>query len=449
MRGRSVPIVVLVSLLGAASCGDHAPAEVEMEAAAKRGGALCEEHGVLEAVCTKCNPKLIPVFQAKGDWCEEHGFPESFCPICHPERGGKHAAAVADDGTPPDGTKVRFKTKETARRAGIETAEATAGGTGVTTSVPAVIRFDATRRAEVNARAPGVIRELLVDVGARVELAAPLVIIESAAMGADQARLRAAGIRVRVATETLERERSLLAKGIAPRQDVLVAQQELEAARAEHTAAEAALQMVGSVTAAGSRYTLGAPLAGTVTRRTATIGQLVDAEEPLFEVVDVSAMLAEVDVPEQTIGTLVHGGKVVVTVDAIGDRAFEGTIDYIASSVDPRTRTVKARVRLPNPDGTLRDGMFGRAVLARVPQAGTVVVPRAAVQRAKGASLVFVRIADDLFEARRVQTGFAGSDTVELTRGVAPGELVATTGSFLLKTETLKGSIGAGCCDVE
>src|SRR5213594_1489452 len=48
-------------------------------------GALCKEHGVLEAVCTKCNPALIAVFKAKGDWCEEHGFPESVCPICHPE----------------------------------------------------------------------------------------------------------------------------------------------------------------------------------------------------------------------------------------------------------------------------------------------------------------------------------------------------------------------------
>src|SRR5262245_32430681 len=71
--------------------------------------AFCKEHGVAEAVCTKCNPALIPVFKAKGDWCEEHGFPESFCPICHPERGGKPAVALAGDDGPADGTKVMFK----------------------------------------------------------------------------------------------------------------------------------------------------------------------------------------------------------------------------------------------------------------------------------------------------------------------------------------------------
>ena len=51
------------------------------EAAASEG--LCKEHGVLEAICTKCNPQLIPVFQAKGDWCAEHEIPESICTKCN------------------------------------------------------------------------------------------------------------------------------------------------------------------------------------------------------------------------------------------------------------------------------------------------------------------------------------------------------------------------------
>ena len=64
-------------------------------------------------------------------------------------------------------------------------------------------------------------------------------------------------------------------------------------------------------------------------------------------------------------------------------------------------------------------------------------------------ALVFVRIAPDEFEARRVKTGLVEGDRVEIIEGIKAGEDVATKGSFLLKTETLKGSIGAGCCDVE
>jgi len=43
------------------------------------------EHGVKKTTCTRCNPKLIPVFKAKGDWCEEHGVPESQCAKCNPK----------------------------------------------------------------------------------------------------------------------------------------------------------------------------------------------------------------------------------------------------------------------------------------------------------------------------------------------------------------------------
>ena len=71
------------------------------------------------------------------------------------------------------------------------------------------------------------------------------------------------------------------------------------------------------------------------------------------------------------------------------------------------------------------------------------------VQRAKGVALVFVKLAPDHYEARRVKLGLTQGELVEVVEGVKAGEAVATRGSFLLKTETLKGAIGAGCCDVE
>ena len=45
----------------------------------------CGEHQVPESLCTRCNPALVPAFQATGDWCPEHGLPESQCLICNPE----------------------------------------------------------------------------------------------------------------------------------------------------------------------------------------------------------------------------------------------------------------------------------------------------------------------------------------------------------------------------
>ena len=439
----------LVAALALSSCKGKASPKSEPPATeAAKEGAFCEEHGVLEAVCTKCNPKLIPVFQAKGDWCEEHGFPMSFCPIHHPERAGRPAADVKSDGAPPHGTKVRFKTKEAAAQAGIATALAEERPGGARIEAMATIAYDATRRAEVNARAPGVVRSLKVDIGAKVAAGAPLAVIESAQVGEDKSRLDAANARVLAAQANLKRETDLFSKGISPKRDVEVAQQALDEAIAARNGASSSLGVVGA-RGGGSMYTLTTPLGGTVVRRTATIGHMVGVEEALFEVVDTSAMWAEIDVPEAQLANVAPGQSVTVTIENIPERTVPGVIAYVAPEVDATTRTAKARVALKNPDGALRANMFARAEIALASAKPTVMVPQSAVQRAKGVALVFVQLAPDQYEARRVKLGLTQGEMVEIVEGVKPGESVATQGSFLLKTETLKGAIGAGCCDVE
>lgn len=439
----------IVAALALSSCkGKTSSKTEEPTATAAKEGEFCEEHGVLEAVCTKCNPKLIPVFQAKGDWCEEHGFPMSFCPIHHPERAGRPAADVKSDGAPPNGTKVRFKTKEAAAQAGIATAPAEERPGGARLEAIATIAYDATRRAEVNARAPGVVRSLKVDIGAKVSAGAALATIESAQVGEDKSRFDAANARVLAAETNYKRETEMFAKGISAKRDVEVAKQALDEAIAARNGASSSLGVVGA-RGAGSTYTLTTPLGGTVVRRTATIGHMVGVEEALFEIVDTSAMWAEIDVPETQLANVAPGQSVTVTVENIAERTFPGTIDYVAPEVDATTRTAKARVALKNPDGVLRANMFARAEIALANAKPTVMVPQAAVQRAKGVALVFVQLAPDQYEARRVKLGLTQGDMVEIIEGVKPGETVATRGSFLLKTETLKGAIGAGCCDVE
>jgi cobalt-zinc-cadmium efflux system membrane fusion protein len=92
--------------------------------------------------------------------------------------------------------------------------------------------------------------------------------------------------------------------------------------------------------------------------------------------------------------------------------------------------------------------MYARARI--VDLAGpSVVVPRSAVQDARGVQIVFVQQAPDSYETRRVRTVPAANNMVAIASGVRANERVVTTGSFLLKTETLKESIGAGCCEVE
>lgn len=409
---------------------------------------LCDEHGVLESVCTQCNPSLAPVFQANGDWCDEHGFPESFCPICSPEAGGRPAEQdLSVDGSPADGTKVRFKTREAASLAGIEVVPAEEAEWSGGTEAVARLDWDAARVALVSARTPGVVQSIEADVGARVEAGDVLARLRSAHVGGDRSRVAAAGRAVRVAEAEVQRKRDLLEAGVTSQREVLAAEQALARAEAELGALRSELGLVGG--GAGDAYTLKAPLAGVITERHASVGQSVDPTRPLFQVVDPSRMWAELDVPESALAAVAEGQSVRITLDALPERHFDGTLGYLAPSVDPRTRTARARVELDNPDGVLRAHMYGTARIETDTERAVVTVPSAAVQRAGEVQLVFVKDSADTYIARRVRVIARSGDRVRVEGPIQPGQSVATTGSFLLKTETLKDSIGAGCCDVD
>lgn len=412
---------------------------------------MCAQHGVLEALCTKCNPRLAAVFQAKGDWCPEHGFPESICPTCHPERGGRPPAGLDDltpDPSPPDGIRVRLASVEVADVAGIRTVPAQAAKAEVPVVATATIAYDATKVAHLNPRAAGVIRSLMADVGTRVAAGDALATIESAAIGEGHAKIDAARARLTLARANLARMTQLSKEGSASLRELGEARSEHDSAVAELGGLKASMALVGKTD--GATYRIDAPIAGVVTRRTASIGGFVDTDDVLFEVVDTAAMWAEIEVPESELPLVREDMPVVLTIDAIPGRTFEGRITYVAPEVDAHSRTVLARALLDNSDRTLRANMFGRATLSAPRPANedsiAMIVPQSAIQSAKQVHLVFVRVAPDLFEGRRVTPGRQLPESMVEVRGrLTAGEPVVSEGSFLLKTETLKDSIGAGC----
>jgi len=432
-------------------CVDEAPLSREEAAPAYTARAdpeLCAEHSVLESVCTKCNPSLSPVFQAKGDWCAEHGFPESFCPVCAPEQGGRPAVQPSGaDGAPADGTVVRFRTRAAADQAGLEVALAEETDWVEGTEMVARITWDATRVAAVSPRAPGVVTAIRAEVGDPVTRGHALAEIRSAHAAGERSQLIASERAWEAAAAEVARKTELLEGGVTSQRDVGEAEAALAAAAATLATVRAELAMVGG--GEGDATVLVTPLTGVVTDRRARVGQFVDSNQPIFEVVDPSRMWAELDVPERDLAAAVPGRPVLLRLDALPDEVFAGTIATVSPAVDPATRTARARVELDNADGLLRANLYGAATVLGDRDRVAITVPAAAVQRAGEAHLVFVREQVDTYVARRVRVLAHQGDRMRVVGGVAPGDSVVTTGSFLLKTETLKDSIGAGCCDVE
>ena len=242
--------------------------------------------------------------------------------------------------------------------------------------------------------------------------------------------------------------------------DKLVAERGLETAAAARAAAERRLHILGldaeQVQAIGtspdtqlSRYELRSPVSGRVVEHGVSAGESVDITDVLFVLADNSVMWLMADVNARDLLLLHKETPVMFTVDGLPGVSFDGRVTWISSEVDHRTRTVRVRADLPNKSGLLRANMYGRARLLVRDDADVLSVPSGAVQTDGCCQLVFVREGDAVFAPRKVALGAGAGGYVEVLRGLKEGELVATTGSFLMKTEILKGNIGAGCCEVD
>ncbi len=406
----------------------------------------CAEHGLPESKCTKCNPSLIPQFQQAGDWCAEHGFPESVCPLCNPMQP---PTGIAQPMVIP-GMKVRFRSPDIEQAVGIATVAAQRATVVAKVDCTARIAFDLNRLADVRVVIPGVVRRVRVDLGQTVRRGTPLFDLESKGIGEIQATLQAARERGRTARANLERQRDLLESNFASERKVELATQELAAAEAEARAASATLRIAGAdqETLSGS-FVVTAPIDGTVVRRPAVVGLLATEELSLATIADTSMMWALCDVPEQSVSRLQLGQIAHITLDGSAEDIFDGKITWISAEVDPRTRTVAARAEIPNPDGRLRSNQFARASIETATEDSAVAVPVSAVQRVGDQSVVFIRTEPGVYEPRVVTLELPTGELIQVEGDVHVGDLVVTTGAFLLKTELMPGNIGAGCCEVE
>jgi len=193
---------------------------------------------------------------------------------------------------------------------------------------------------------------------------------------------------------------------------------------------------------ASSRLTLRSPVTGTVLERNLVEGQYVEADTPLFTVADLSRVWVLVDLYEMDLGRVKVGDRARFTADGLPGRTFDATIDFIYPTVSSETRTLKARLALDNRDGLLRPGMYGHVEVAARAGGGSLVVPAEAVVSTGDISYVFLARGGGRFEPRRVWTGRGDGDRVTVMQGLAEGDTVVASASFLIDSESrLKAAI--------
>lgn len=179
-----------------------------------------------------------------------------------------------------------------------------------------------------------------------------------------------------------------------------------------------------------------APRAGVVTAIGLRDGMYITPADELYTIADLSRVWVQVDVFEHQLDWVAAGQPAEIRVAALPGRVWEGEVDYVYPTLEPRTRTLRARLRFDNPEGVLKPNMFADVVIYGGPKRDVVVIPREAViATADGARVI--RVEDDgSFRPVEVVTGMQSGERMEVLAGLEPGERIVASGQFLIDSES-------------
>lgn len=342
--------------------------------------------------------------------------------------------------------------KDAATRAAIPVEVATAAHQAVTANYSGTATLEAVGDAQVVAKTSGIVLKLAVEEGMRVRKGDVLAVLDDDAARNKLAQATATLNKAQAAFDKAEKGYALK---ITPRTQYDADKYDLETQKAVLAGAQLELSYTRIV----------APIAGVIAKRQVKLGNLVQVNQVLFEIVDMDPLQAVLNVPERDLDTLKAGQPVRMRVDALPGKVFDGTVARLAPVVDAASGTFRATCEFRDASGQLMPGMFGRIEVAYDQRHDALVVPRQALVEEDGESSVFViepapakpaappttkgkpgeavaaeaaKPAEPGFVARRriVKTGYAEGDRIEIRDGLADGERVITIGRNAVRDGT-------------
>jgi RND family efflux transporter MFP subunit len=276
----------------------------------------------------------------------------------------------------------------------------------------------ADREVVVAAEEAGVIREIFVERGARMNAGQPIARIDDTVLRAQFEQARA---EAQLARETWERQRRLWEEdSIGSEIAYLRAKYGAETAEASARALEARL----------ARASIRAPIAGVLDDRMIEVGSTVMPGSAVARIVDADPLKVIVGIPERYAGDFRTGGRALLAFDHI-DGVLEGRLTFVGTAMDEQSRTFPVEIALSNAGGTLKPGMVARVQAPRRTLEDALVVPRDAVLRSSDGYIVYaVRDVEGkaVAAALPVTMGPGAEGRVVLTSGVQAGERVVVVG---------------------
>ncbi len=316
---------------------------------------------------------------------------------------------------------------------------------------PATVQANQNELAEVTTLIRGRVVKVHVDVGQDVKKGALLAMLHSVDLGVAEGDYLKAGARVHEAELAHLRAKELYENKAISLAELLRREAAMKTARAEVREAQNRLELLGvprnEIDRLDRDHTikadvpLRAPFAGRVITRNLTQGEVVETEQKLFTVANLTDVWVIGNVPEKDVQFIQKDRKVDVILAAYPHAIFSGTITYIGDTLDPATRTMSLRVTVSNPDRLLKPEMFAIVRVYTSSSPDTLSLSLAAIQDGPDGKMVFVQREPGAFEPRTVKVGREEGDVVRVLEGVQAGEQVVTKGSFALKSQMERDKI--------
>jgi len=355
------------------------------------------------------------------------------CPICGMSLVKKVEGAQASPGETATLEQVSLSPTQMVM-ANVATVEAKAMPLAREINAVGIVQYDQTRQARVTAWVAGRIDKLHVNsVGSYVAKGKPVAEVYSPDLVSAQQEYL-------LALKSREQFKNSPIQSISQGGEGLVASARQRLKLIGVTDEQiAGLEKAGQPNIRLSVYT---PLSGVVIEKIALEGQYVNVGDPLFNIADLSTVWVEVEVYENEFPNIKIGQIVEILSQSYPGIPFRGKVAFIYPFLDPKTRTLKVRVELPNPGLRLKPDMFVNATV-KVPLGIVMAVPVAAVMDTGSRQVVWVEVKAGTFEPRDVKVGARQGGYLQIISGLKGGEKVAASGGYLIDSEAqLKGGGG-------
>jgi Cu(I)/Ag(I) efflux system membrane fusion protein len=338
------------------------------------------------------------------------------------------AASIADSASPV------MLSDESARRIGVTFAPVQVSPLEREVRTVAIVGYDETLLKSVTARVDGWVEQLHVNfTGQAVRIGDPLFSLYSPMLVAAQQELLLArrlrdqvtggtGDAVKGTDDLIESARRRLLYWEVPADEVRAIEEQGEIRKA---------------------LTFRSPVHGVVIEKLVLGGQRIMAGEPVYRIADLRTVWLEGEIYERDLAAVSLGLPVTAEFPALPGTTRTGRITYIYPTVNPETRTARVRVELSNPGLALKPGMYATFRFAAASDP-VMNVPRSALLATGERNLVFVRRPDGMFAPRDVVLGIATDDRIEILSGLALGDTVVASATFLVDAESNLGSLLGG-----